>query len=1029
MFPSLHVHWARLRYILLGLVLLNWPAILLCNAFLNVSERSLATPAADPPRQSTGFTDVVQWDKYTLFLHDQRLFLHAGEFHTFRLPVPELWLDIFQKMVAAGLNGASIYIHMGVTNPSPGVLDFNHWRSLQPIYDAAKLAGIFVVLRAGPYMNGEATSGGISHWITSQIAGTVRTNDTDWTAAYRPYVSGVINQSVRNQVTEGGPLLAIQIDNENRNSQDPRTQEYFQQLEDQYREGGIAIPLTYNDPGMRSGFINGTGHVDIYGLDAYPQGFNCSTPRTWSGVTNNYHQYHEANNPSEPWFMPEFQGGAFDPWGGPGYDSCELLTGPDFQDVFYKHNWAANVKLVSYYMFYGGTSWGGLPFPGVYTSYDYGSSIRENRALTDKFDEVKRQGIFIRSSPQFLKTDWMGNSSLGIPGVTLNGSAAFVTSLRNPDSGTWFHVTRQADSTSTANISFSLTVPTSQGSLTLPQITESIALNGRQSKLVITDYTFGTHGALLYTTASVFFAGTIGTRDVLFLYGSADQSHEFAFKATGTGTRTTSSRIQFPPSPTTDDFTTTVAVLPEKSGSGSAGLLTIWDSDAQLVLFADPVTAATFWAPAIRLPTPTPAGNPVRGLESYWQFGTNTTVLVGGPHLVRNATLSRDKDGTTLALRGDLNASVPLTVIAPPSVRAVSWNGKPVTVQSDGRGVLSGRLVRSVDVESVRVPKLEGWRFRDSLPEVQRGFDDSEWVVANHTTTNIFLKPVLGDGRVLYGCDYGYCENTVLWRGHFNATGSETSANLTVYGGTFFASSVWINDKFISTVSSSADHVDALFPFPDGAVIPGQDNVVTVVQENMGNDEQANIKPARGIAGFHLNDGTFTTWKVQGKVGGYTNFPDKVRGVLNEGGLFGERRGWHLPGFDTSHWTARDLSEGLPGGTAGVGFFVTTFDLAFPSDTDVLMNFQFETENTQPYRALLFVNGWMFGKRVANLGPQTKFPVPPGILNYNGKNTVAVSLWALNNTAVSPTLELVIDEVLDGGVGPVAVNNPQWEPR
>ena len=86
-----------------------------------------------------------------------------------------------------------------------------------------------------------------------------------------------------------------------------------------------------------------------------------------------------------------------------------------------------------------------------------------------------------------------------------------------------------------------------------------------------------------------------------------------------------------------------------------------------------------------------------------------------------------------------------------------------------------------------------------------------------------------------------------------------------------FASSVWINDKFISTVSSSADHVNALFPFPEGAVVPGQDNVVTVIQENMGNDEQANIKPARGIAGFELDgNGTFTTWKVQGKLGGYT---------------------------------------------------------------------------------------------------------------------------------------------------------------
>ncbi len=31
---------------------------------------------------------------------------------------------------------------------------------------------------------------------------------------------------------------------------------------------------------------------------------------------------------------------------------------------------------------------------------------------------------------------------------------------------------------------------------------------------------------------------------------------------------------------------------------------------------------------------------------------------------------------------------------------------------------------------------------------------------------------------------YAYsCENIVLWRGHFNATGSETAANLTIYGG------------------------------------------------------------------------------------------------------------------------------------------------------------------------------------------------------------------------------------------------------
>ena len=41
----------------------------------------------------------------------------------------------------------------------------------------------------------------------------------------------------------------------------------------------------------------------------------------------------------------------------------------------------------------------------------------------------------------------------------------------------------------------------------------------------------------------------------------------------------------------------------------------------------------------------------------------------------------------------------------------------------------------------------------------------------------------------------------------------------------------------------------------------------------MGNDEKPNEKSPRGIRGFELIGGAnFTTWKVQGKFGGYTAF-------------------------------------------------------------------------------------------------------------------------------------------------------------
>ena len=84
----------------------------------------------------------------------------------------------------------------------------------------------------------------------------------------------------------------------------------------------------------------------------------------------------------------------------------------------------------------------------MYSSYDYGSTIRENRALSPKFDEVKRQGLFLRSSPEFRKTDWIADSSSGVS-ISSTSNASFVTLLRNRDTGAQFVIVCQADSTST----------------------------------------------------------------------------------------------------------------------------------------------------------------------------------------------------------------------------------------------------------------------------------------------------------------------------------------------------------------------------------------------------------------------------------------------------------------------------------------------------------------------------------------------------------------------------------------------------
>ena len=297
---------------------------------------------------------------------------------------------------------------------------------------------------------------------------------------------------------------------------------------------------------------------------------------------------------------------------------------------------------------------------------------------------------------------------------------------------------------------FKLNVTTQDGFLQIPLVVPAITLGGRESKVVVTDYTFGS-SKLLFSTAQIFFAGIIDKRDILFLHGTISQDHEAALVLTGTPNKVQiiqSSLVKFT---TTSNSSLTSGTTIVSFLSGINGLVTVWDSDTQLVLYADSVTAATFWSPVIAGPSHDPLAN-------YWGLGTNQSILVGGPYLVRDASLS----GSTLALRGDLKTDVMLTVIAPRNVRYITWNGVPVSGDFSVASSLSsiggfvGQLqMRHSLTAGIKVPKLTRWKFKDSLPEIQKSFNDDIWAVANHTTTNIPLKPYYGDGRVLYGCDYG----------------------------------------------------------------------------------------------------------------------------------------------------------------------------------------------------------------------------------------------------------------------------------
>src|SRR6266702_7799711 len=90
--------------------------------------------AASPGLCSAASTaHSVSFDSYSFLIDGQRTYLWSGEFHPYRLPSPELWKDIFQKMKAAGFNTASIYFSWGYHSPREGEYDFSGIRDMDRV--------------------------------------------------------------------------------------------------------------------------------------------------------------------------------------------------------------------------------------------------------------------------------------------------------------------------------------------------------------------------------------------------------------------------------------------------------------------------------------------------------------------------------------------------------------------------------------------------------------------------------------------------------------------------------------------------------------------------------------------------------------------------------------------------------------------------------------------------------------------------------------------------------------------------------
>lgn len=130
---------------------------------------------------------------------------------------------------------------------------------------------------------------------------------------------------------------------------------------------------------------------------------------------------------------------------------------------------------------------------------------------------------------------------------------------------------------------------------------------------------------------------------------------------------------------------------------------------------------------------------------------------------------------------------------------------------------------------------------------------------------------------------------------------AESSLYVSTQGGSGFGSSVWLNGTCICSwpENDKSSYHDDNYSLP--SLKPGQSYVITVVVDNNGLDENWTVssdgaKDPRGILNYGIvsRGQPAITWKLTGNLGG-EKYVDKVRGPLNEGGLYAERQGFHQP--------------------------------------------------------------------------------------------------------------------------------------
>lgn len=180
-------------------------------------------------------------------------------------------------MRAFGLNTVETYVAWNLHEPRPGEFHFEGMLDIVKFIETAADVGLKVIVRPGPYICSEWDFGGLPAWLLKDPDMQVRCVYPPFLAAVDRYFDALLSKLVPLQSTQGGPIIAMQVENEYGSYSNDKV--YLRHLADGMRSRGIDSFLFISDGPVlidRKGITDGVTINDQYqfGWEVFPLPLN-----------------------------------------------------------------------------------------------------------------------------------------------------------------------------------------------------------------------------------------------------------------------------------------------------------------------------------------------------------------------------------------------------------------------------------------------------------------------------------------------------------------------------------------------------------------------------------------------------------------------------------------------------------------------------------------------------------------------------------------------------------------------------------